>query len=176
MSASSAKYLLCAEAVTAAGFNLDVSVAVGESDLDMYDTATLADQDARITVAPVTYLESDAAGAERALALLTLLVEQLTARLPGTVSSVPLYVRMPEVVTQRLLDEWLQTMHAQESSHKTISRVKLSHDAAHAHFTQVLNVLAEEEILLAVSIDAPIAHLEALAADNQLQTNQHPWG
>ncbi|KDM91099.1 hypothetical protein [Photobacterium galatheae] len=176
MSSSSARYVLCADAVTAAGFNLDVSVAVARASLDMYETRCLGEGDEKATVAPVTYLDTEESETDRMLGMLTLLVNQLTVQLPGSLSAVPLYVRMPESVTQRLIDEWLTQLQQDEDSQKTISRVVLSHASGHQHFSEVQKALNDEEVLIAVSVDSPMARLNDLAEQQWLQTNQHPWG
>ncbi|UTM59792.1 hypothetical protein L4174_017115 [Photobacterium sp. CCB-ST2H9] len=176
MSATSARYLLSADAVTAAGFNLDVSVAVAQANLDMYETRILGEGDEKATVAPVCYLDTEESVTDRLLSLLTLLVNQLTVQLPGSLSSVPLYVRMPDVATQRMLDEWLAQLQQDEDSQKTISRVVLSHVSGHQHFSEVQKALNDEEVLIAVSIDSPIAKLDELSEQQWLQTNRQPWG
>ncbi|MCG2838966.1 hypothetical protein L6J37_19215 [Photobacterium sp. WH77] len=176
MSLSTARYILCADAVTAAGFNLDISVAVAQADLDMYETRPVADADSKATVAPITYLDAEENTADKYFAMLALLVTQLAVNLPGSLPPAPLYVRMPQAITQSQLENWYQTWRADSGLEKVLGRVVLSHHTEHTHFSDVLKSLNEEEVVMAISVDSPLSALDVLSQRNLLQTAQHPWG
>ncbi|MFA0115938.1 hypothetical protein AB4407_20175 [Vibrio sp. 10N.261.46.E11] len=171
MNNNSARFIIGMEAMTPTGMNLEIATAVAKADLGRFDQKVAEDGIERFTYGNIEYT-SNTSLFDKCSELFDRLVGALLKQLPKALKPIPLLVNIPKTLSVVAMSEWLS-----ECKHcDSISHYEVVQQGGPSHLTTSLAKLNQYDAVMSISVDSPVANIDALIETGYVMSSFNPWG